>query len=79
MPDKRGSELAYPGFYGLANDTSDPSKLRYYKTKNNLPWAIEIPTVFNFPSERQAITEKYPRFASWAQSGGELDKDWYMD
>ena len=51
----------------------------YYKTDKNLPWAINIPTVFEYPIEKQDITQAHLHFADWAQSDGTLYTDWYED
>ena len=43
---------------------------------------IRLPFICDVESfsttEKEAIDKSYPRFASWAQSGGTTDKDWYL-
>jgi len=65
---------------GLAegDDFSDPLIGRYYKTSMNLPWALNIYDGFEAPPEAIPITLQYPRFRSWANSGGTQDLDWYV-
>lgn len=86
---KRGYEVHLPGylptekanqtlFYTL-NDGTSANKDVYYKTKNNLPFALHLPETFDYPIEKQAVINAYPKFFDWARSGGTLYKDWYQD
>lgn len=59
------------------HDNSDLNINRYYKTINNLPWAINIPTVYNYTIEKAEIIFGHLKFAEWAESGGTLYTDWY--
>ena len=65
--------------WGRADDTSDPATARFYKTSNNLPWAIHVIQNFAVPIERVPIYESYRYFSTWAQSDGQLYPDWYLD
>lgn len=52
----------------------------FYRTKDNHPWGIEfIAKTFKPSPERISITEIYPRFREWAESGGKSARDWYLD
>lgn len=73
------TSLVNSSLFGTADDTSDPANDRYYKTANNLPWAIDIIHDFVFLQEKSAIILGYNRFADWAQSGGVDYSDWYKD
>lgn len=64
-------------YLGNNDDYSDISKGRYYKTKRNLPWGLNIYEDFKVSQERISIDKTYPRFVQWANSGGTLEKDWY--
>ncbi|WP_247237992.1 LruC domain-containing protein [Telluribacter sp. SYSU D00476] len=64
---------------GTLEDTSKPGSGRYYRSASNLPWAIELPVEFNYPAEKVPVTEAYLFFADWAQSGGQLRTDWYLN
>jgi len=86
---KRGYEVHLPGylptekanqtlFYTL-NDGTSANRDVYYKTKNNLPFALHVPETFEYPIEKQAVVNAYPKFFDWARSGGTLYKDWYQD
>ena len=52
---------------------------RYYKTSNNLPWALNIPVDFDYPWEKACVIDAYTYFAAWAQSDGLLHADWYKN
>jgi LruC domain-containing protein len=77
LPDQAPTDLANPALFGTSNDNSIPLTGRYYKTANNLPWALNIVEKFNYPTEKSKIIHGYLKFANWAQSGGIQYKDWY--
>lgn len=77
LPNKANTALANTSLFGTSNDNSIPSSGRYYKTTNNLPWALHIPGPFAYPSEKKDIVTAHLKFAEWVQSGGLLSADWY--
>lgn len=79
LPDKAPSELVNTSILGTNSDNSVPASGRYYKTSNNLPFAISIPESFKYPIEKEAIINAHLKFASWAQSGGTQYIDWYKN
>jgi len=66
-------------FFGQSDDTSNPATSRYYKSKNNMVWMLEVPSSFAYTVEKNDILKAYLKFGAWAESGGSLFKDWYMD
>ena len=66
-------------FFGQSSDTSNPATGRYYKSSNNLIWMMEVPSSFQYATETSDITKAYLKFGAWAESGGSLYTDWYMD
>ena len=66
-------------FFGQGDDTTNPATSRYYKSKNNLIWMMEVPSSFQYAIERNDLTKVYLKLGAWAESGGSLFKDWYMD
>ncbi len=64
-------------YFGTMDDNSIPAQGRYYKTDTNLPWALNIPVLFDYPWEMTSILSAYNHFAEWAESGGTLYPDWY--
>ncbi|MFY7731936.1 MAG: LruC domain-containing protein [Bacteroidia bacterium] len=77
LPGKNPTSNATYPLLGLGDDDTQLLGTKKYLSKNNLPWAIIIPERFDYPYEQQNITQAYLNFASWAQSGGSSNKDWY--
>jgi LruC domain-containing protein len=77
--DKAPTELANPVYFESMDDASNPSAQQYYRSTTGLPWAIEVPTSFDYPLEKADILETYLHFAQWAQSSGKDFTDWYME
>ncbi|NOI10948.1 LruC domain-containing protein [Vibrio alginolyticus] len=63
--------------FGVGVDASDPAQGVYFKTANNLPWALLIVEDWDWPLERVDMVDAYPQFQTWAESGGELSTDWH--
>ncbi|WP_032554475.1 LruC domain-containing protein [Vibrio splendidus] len=76
-PTSRGTLVS--DFYGVAQDDSDPSSGKYYRTTQNMPWGILISSPWNHPSEYIDISEAFPDFAEWATSGGSSKPTWYLN
>lgn len=79
LPNYLPTDLADQSLLGTMEDSSDPGTGRYYKTENNLPWAINIYESFDYPKEKVSIIDAYLKFAQWAESGGTEYQDWYLD
>lgn len=77
LPDHAPTALANPLLLGTGHDNSIPSDGRYYKTSNNLPWAINIIEKLEYPIEKTEIPEAHLKFSEWAESGGAVFNDWY--
>ncbi len=73
------SNLADKTMLGSMDDNSDESVERYYKTENNLPWAIRIPEPFDYPVEKIMVTEAHLKFKDWAESSGTQYNDWFKN
>ena len=75
---KKATNKANTNLFGTGDDNSVSG--RTYSTRDNLPWALEIPTApFKYPKERVAITDVYLKFAQWAASSGSQYPDWYTN
>ncbi|MHB1278006.1 MAG: LruC domain-containing protein [Bacteroidia bacterium] len=77
LPDMVPTDKANTQLLGTKNDSSNPSLARYYKTGNNLPFVIEVPATFDYPAEKESISDAYSYFISWAASGGTSYTNWY--
>lgn len=73
------TSLADKTLFGTGQDASNASSGRYYKTSNNLPWAILIEETFDYPDEKTAINTAYKYFNEWASSGGKSKPTWFKD
>ncbi|MCF8230900.1 MAG: LruC domain-containing protein [Bacteroidales bacterium] len=79
LTDEEPTDLFDESYFGKYQDDSNPSEGRYFVTKNNLPWGINIAEEFEWVIEKQDITGAYNHFAEWAESGGVNYPDWYQD
>jgi len=79
LPDQPPTDKVNGSEFGTVDDNSIPAQGRYYKTTNNLPWAINIAGKFSYPIERAAINSAYLKFNEWAESAGASYPDWYMN
>ena len=77
LPNQSPTDLAETSIFGTWDDNSQFGIGRYYKTVNNLPWAINIWAQFEYPNEKTEITATHLKFSDWAQSDGALFPDWY--
>jgi LruC domain-containing protein len=78
LPNQPPSERANLSFFNQQDDTSELMTDRFYKTKENLPWALNIPFQWCYPAEEVNINQAYDQFMNWATSGGENNRDWYL-
>lgn len=70
------TSLATQSLFGTEDDATDLST-KFYQTAKGLPWAVEVPTPFSYPSERETIIAAHAKFADWVESGGGSFTDWY--
>lgn len=78
LPNYPPTSLANLSLFGTSHDKSNSVTNTYYKSFNNLPWAIQVPTSFEYTVEKQEISNGYLNFRAWAESGGTLYNDWYL-
>lgn len=85
----RGREIHLHGFeptekmntewLGTGDDFSNPLRGQYFRTAANLPWALDIPSSFDYPEEKNPVDEAYLNFIRWAETSGSQNNDWYQD
>ncbi len=63
--------------FNTEDDDSNPNAGRYYKNADNLPWAVHLPSQWDYPIEKNEISWAYINFAEWAESGGNSKQNWY--
>jgi LruC domain-containing protein len=79
LPNLPPTSLADLKLLGTGQDNSNVSASKYYVSDTYLPWAINLPVSFDYPAEKQDITNAYLKFNSWAGSNGANYKDWYLN
>lgn len=79
LKNQNPTDLVDSNLFGTGQDASNAGQNYFYKTENNLPWAINIVEEFDYPVEKAAIINAYNYFAQWAQSSGSQYPDWYSD
>lgn len=79
LKDKLPSSKANLSLFGTMADASNPATGKYYRSKNNLPWAIEISNWIPYPQEKTDISEAYLHFIEWVESSGSSFPLWYTN
>jgi LruC domain-containing protein len=79
LVDRVPSAKVDASFFGTGQDKSNPGNGSYYKTANNLPWAISVSSSIPYPQERTDISEAFLKFIPWATSNGTSNQTWYLD
>ena len=79
LAGEKPTDLVNTYYFGTDADATDPATGKYYQTKNNLPWALDLPVSFAYPDEQVNILNAYNYFGQWAESGGNDYPDWYMN
>lgn len=79
LPDFQPTDLADETLFGTSDDDSEAYTGRYYKSKTNLPWVINIVDSYEHTVEKEQINSGYNYFNSWAVTSGAMNKDWFKD
>jgi len=76
--DNPPTDLADKSLLGTSNDDSKPASSQYYVSKNNLPFAIDISSHFDYPVEKAQVSQAYLKFVAWGESSGSQYYDWFQ-
>ena len=76
--DYPNTQLANTSLFATLDDASNHLTNKYYRSKKNLPWALNFYEKFDYPIEKAEILKAYLHFADWVQSDGSLYPDWYL-
>ncbi|MFA8450302.1 MAG: LruC domain-containing protein [Bacteroidales bacterium] len=79
LPNYMMTNLGNTGLLGVKDDASNLEQNITYLSHDNLPWAINVMYDLELVQEKIPITEAYLKFRAWAQSGGTVYDDWYMN
>jgi len=79
LPNHAPTDLADENLFNTYSDYSNSSAGIYYKTKNNLPWAIKTIEQFDYPIEKVEIIKAHLKFVDWAASSGGSFPNWFKN
>lgn len=79
LPGKMPTALADAAMFGTGDDDTNLATGKTYQTRENLPWALDMPQPIPHLKEKQPINRGFLKFNEWAESGGSLFPDWYVD
>ncbi|MCF8429534.1 MAG: LruC domain-containing protein [Bacteroidia bacterium] len=77
LPTYTPSSLASDKIFGTSDDNSKEGN--YYKSKNGLPWALNVPSEIPNAIEKADFIKVYNYFSYWVETGGKEYTDWYED
>lgn len=78
LPNYMPTSYAPTHLFNTKRDASNLAENITYKTSDDKPWGLLIPTSFAYPIERKNIANVYKYYNSWVQSGGSEYADWYI-
>lgn len=79
LVNHKPTEKANQSLFHTKADLSDWDKGIFYVSDSKYPFAIDLADAEDFSTtEKEEIDKTYPRFASWVESNGTKDKDWYL-
>ncbi|ADZ90006.1 LruC domain-containing protein [Marinomonas mediterranea] len=77
LKNKKVSARFNHALFGTHDDRSDyPNNA--FLNENGMPWALELPVLWNHPKERMDLIKAYPSFVDYVESGGQLEGNWYQ-
>lgn len=77
LPDYKPTNKVNGSDFGTGNDNSLPAHGKFYRTKNGLPWAINLANKFDYMIEKFPINQGYTKFNAWTESSGIEFQDWW--
>lgn len=78
LPNYLPTSFANKDLFNTVHDSSDLDNNLTYKTNNDKPWGLLIPTSFAYPIERENISDVYIHYDDWVESKGKNYSDWYI-
>jgi LruC domain-containing protein len=79
LADYAPSDLADVSLFGQSADDTRVNVGKYYKTSDNLPWALNFPSKFEYPIENASIDTAHLNFINWVLSEGFDHINWYKN
>lgn len=79
LVNHKPTEKANKTLFHTEADFSDLDKGIYYVSNSKYPFAIHLADAERYSTtEKEAVDKTFPKFASWVESNGTKDKDWYL-
>ena len=84
LPNKQPTSRADLSLLTTQNDASvkptgtSKKYTKSYMTSVGLPWALDIPIVWDYPYETLDTRKAYTTIADWAKNGGTTSTNWYL-
>jgi LruC domain-containing protein len=83
LPGKQPTSRANTALLGTGNDgstllASGKYSNSYTSKINGLPWALDVPIVWDYSYEKLDALKSYSGVAPWATSGGSANSNWYL-
>ncbi len=78
LPNFMPTSFADVSLFNTKHDASNLENNLTYKTSQDKPWALLIPTSFAYPVERANISDVYRHYDDWVNSNGANYSDWYL-
>lgn len=79
LPGKVPTEKANLYLFGQYDDRTVVGTSNTYMDANRLPWALDIPSEWEYPKEKTDIVLSHPNISAWASSSGKTNTDWYFN
>ena len=77
--DRLPSAKVNQTYFGKDQDKSEPANGKYYRTSQNLPYALDINTSIPYTKEKTDFTSAYLKFIDWVSSAGSNSTNWYLN
>ncbi|QFU23597.1 LruC domain-containing protein [Shewanella eurypsychrophilus] len=79
LKNKAPTDKFSTAYFGSREDRSEPSNGLYFVNENGMSWALEIPTSWQHPLERERLDITYSEFVNFAaDKSGNTNPSWYL-
>lgn len=77
LKNKRVTARFNSSLWGQADDSSAYPQSSFLSA-TGMPWALELPALWDHPVEKVDLVDAYPEFVGYVQSLGAVNKGWYL-
>ena len=80
LKNKAPTDKFDTAYFGAREDRSDPNQGLYFLNEDGMSWALEVPTSWKHPLERQRLDACYPEFINFAaDNSSNTNLNWYLN